>query len=134
MIDAAIRDLVRRRAAERCEYCRLPQHAEEATFHIDHVLAQQHSPADADDPNNLALACHRCNLHKGTNLSSIDPVSGLVVPLFHPRRDTWHEHFACQGAALVGRTPTGRATVHLLQFNTHRRVELREGLITEGEF
>lgn len=63
MIDAAVRELVRRRAGERCEYCRLPQHAEEAAFHVDHILAQQHLPTDVDDPSNLALACHRCNAH-----------------------------------------------------------------------
>jgi len=65
MIDAAVRDLVRERARERCEYCRLPQHADEATFHIEHIFAQQHVPPGADEPDNLALACHRCNLHKG---------------------------------------------------------------------
>jgi len=37
MIDAAVRDLVRRRAGDRCEYCRLPQHADEAKFHIEHI-------------------------------------------------------------------------------------------------
>ena len=44
MIDAAVRDLVRRRADERCEYCRLPQRAEEATFHVEHIVALQHAP------------------------------------------------------------------------------------------
>lgn len=134
MIDAALRALVRKRAGHRCEYCRLPQHAEEATFHVEHVFAQQHSPTFADAPDNLALACHRCNLHKGTNLSSIDPVTGQVVPLFHPRRDNWQEHFVLKDAAIIGRTPTGRATARLLKFNTYRRLELREKLIAEGEF
>jgi 5-methylcytosine-specific restriction endonuclease McrA len=134
MSDAAIRSLVWRRGRDKCEYCRLPQHAIEATFHVEHILAQQHLPPDVDAPDNLALACHQCNLHKGTNLTSIDPVSGHVVPLFHPRRDDWNEHFALNGARIVGLTPTGRATVQLLQFNTPRRLELRDGLITEGEF
>ncbi len=106
MIDAALRALVRDRADERCEYCRLPRHAEEASFHVEHILAQQHSPPDADASENLALACHRCNLQKETNLSSIDPASGIVVPLFHPRRDDWHQHFALQGGDIVGRTDT----------------------------
>jgi len=134
MIDAAVRDLVRRRADERCEYCRLPQHADEAKFHIEHILAQQHAPPGADEPDNLALACHRCNLHKGTNLSSVDPVSGEVAMLFHPRRDEWHQHFTLQAALIVGLTPTGRATAQLLQFNARRRLEFREGLIAEGNF
>ena len=134
MIDAAVRELVRRRAGERCEYCRLPQHVADANFHIEHIFAQQHSPPAADDPNNLALACHRCNLHKGTNLSSVDPLTGGVVPLFHPRRNEWSQHFELQGALMRGLTPTGRATASLLQFNSRRRLELRERLIAAGEF
>ena len=134
MIDAAVRDLVRRRAGDRCEYCRLPQGAAEAKFHIEHIFAQQHAPPRADEPENLALACHRCNLHKGTNLSSVDPVTGEVVPLFHPRRNEWRRHFELQGALIHGLTPTGRATATLLQFNARRRLEFREGLIAEGDF
>lgn len=134
MTDAASRGLVWRRAQDRCEYCRLPQHAIEARFHVEHILAQQHLPPNVDAPENLALACHHCNLHKGTNLTSIDPLSGLVVPLFHPRRDEWNEHFAIIGARIVGLTPSGRATVQLLQFNSSRRMELREALIADGQF
>jgi hypothetical protein len=134
MIDAALRNFVRERASQRCEYCRLPQHAEEAIFRVEHILARQHLPPAGDAPENLALACHHCNLHKGTNLSSIDPASGLTVLLFHPRRDAWPEHFALRGAAIVGITPAGRATAQLLQFNTRRRLELREALIQEREF
>lgn len=134
MTDATSRGLVWRRAQDRCEYCRLPQHVIEATFHVEHILAQQHLPPNVDALENLALACHHCNLHKGTNLTSIDPVSGLVVPLFHPRRDDWNEHFAIIGARIIGLTQSGRATVQLLKFNTSRRMELREGLIADGQF
>jgi hypothetical protein len=80
------------------------------------------------------LACHRCNLHKGTNLSSVDPLSREIVPLFHPRRDQWHQHFVLRAALIVGVTPIGRATVQLLQFNSRRRLEFRAGLIAEGNF
>lgn len=33
MIDEALREFVRRRAGDRCEYCRLPQHAVDGRFH-----------------------------------------------------------------------------------------------------
>ncbi|MBS0210767.1 MAG: HNH endonuclease [Planctomycetes bacterium] len=134
MIDAATRELVRQRAGNRCEYCLLPQDADEARFHVEHILAQQHAPPGIDEPDNLALACHRCNLHKGPNLSSVDPTTGDIIVLFHPRRDQWRAHFALQGAAITGLTPTGRATAQLLQFNARRRLEFREGLIAEGRF
>jgi hypothetical protein len=92
-MDEAVRQFVRQRAAQQCEYCHIPQDALPwASFHVEHIRARQHR--GGDDPDNLALACRRCNLHKGPNLSSIDPQTGQLVPLFHPRLDVWSEHFA----------------------------------------
>ena len=131
-MNAATRRLVRRRAADRCEYCRLPQRAVDFTFHIEHVVARQHG--GADDASNLALACDRCNLYKGPNLAAIDPDSGRVVRIFHPRTDAWDDHFEIAGAAIVGRTPAGRATVGLLRMNAVARLRLRAALRTAGDF
>ena len=131
-MDQALRSFVRRRAGELCEYCRLPQAASRfARFHVEHVIARQHGgPTESD---NLALACGFCNFHKGLNIAGLDPESGQLVPLFHPRRDSWTEHFAWQGTMIVGRTATGRATVQLLAMNDWQRVELRENLQLLGE-
>jgi hypothetical protein len=94
-MDAAVRALVRRRAGDRCEYCRLPQAATPlVTFHVEHIVGRQH--VVLDDSDNLALACDRCNAYKGPNLASIDPESGEIVVLFHPRRDAWSEHFTME--------------------------------------
>ncbi|HSS19497.1 MAG TPA: hypothetical protein VLL54_05435 [Pyrinomonadaceae bacterium] len=57
--------------------------------------------------DNLALACIDCNLHKGPNLTGIDPNTGVITPLFHPRRDAWVEHFGWDGIYLVGSTGCG---------------------------
>src|SRR5713101_9274932 len=129
-MDAATRLLVRERAGNRCEYCRLPQDAVTlATFHVEHIIPRQHG--GADDASNLALACHRCNLHKGPNLTGIDPESGEIVPLFHPRQAEWHDHFAFAGPMVVGLTSTGRATIRVLAMNAARRLELRLELSEE---
>ena len=128
-MDAAVRRLVRERAGDRCEYCRLPQAAVDATFHVDHVVAQQHVDATEEDPDRLALACNRCNLCKGTNLSSVDPETGDIVLLFNPRQDAWEEHFTMKGAEIVAISPSGRATERLLQMNAKHRLELRAWLI-----
>lgn len=130
-MDAATRRLVRERAGERCEYCRLHQRDSELSHHIEHVLARQHG--GTDDADNLALACHRCNLRKGPNLSGIDPVNGSVEILFHPRRDRWTDHFAFREAHVVGLTPSGRATVEVLDLNDARRLDLRKELARLGE-
>jgi hypothetical protein len=131
MIDAATRRFVRERAGQRCEYCRLHQNQSELLHHIEHVVARQHGGTDHSD--NLALACHRCNLHKGPNLSGVDPLTGLVVSLFHPRQERWHEHFAFREEYIEGLTPAGRATVEVLALNDARRLELRRELLALGE-
>jgi 5-methylcytosine-specific restriction endonuclease McrA len=115
-----------------CEYCRLPQAASPfSRFHIEHIIARQHGGMTEAD--NLALACGFCNFHKGPNIASVDPESGQLVPLFHPRRDQWAEHFTWHGTVLAGRTPIGRATVQLLSMNYWQQVEVRENLQSLGE-
>lgn len=120
------------RAGNRCEYCHLPQEAEQfSIFHVEHVIAKQHLKDDSDE--NLCLACSHCNLHKGPNLSGLDPDAvESVITLFHPRRDVWSEHFEWDGALLFGKTAKGRATIHVLAINAADRVELRETIIDEG--
>ena len=130
-MDAGTRRLVRERAGERCEYCTLHQRHSELLQHIEHVVAKQHG--GLDDADNLALACHRCNLHKGPNLTGIDPESGRIEPLFHPRGDAWETHFERRGALMIGHTPKGRATVQVLNMNDPENVQLRTDLIAYGQ-
>jgi hypothetical protein len=92
-------EIVRQRARDQCEYCRLPQAAFRRGFHIEHIIARKHGGSTALD--NLAFACWRCNLRKGPNLSGIDPATGLVTGLFHPREQQWLEHFSAHVATLV---------------------------------
>jgi hypothetical protein len=129
-MDDATRQHVRRRAGERCEYCHLPQTGHEERFSIDHVRARVHDGPDTKD--NLALCCLRCNLHKGTNLSGIEPLSGAVTTLFDPRAQRWEEHFEMNGPIIAGKTACGRATIAVLKMNAPERVRLRQSLIAEG--
>jgi hypothetical protein len=99
-----------------------------AAFHVDHIIPKQHG--GSDDPSNLALAGYRCNLRKGPNLTGIDPDTGSLVPLFHPRQERWEAHFALRETHIVGLTPTGRTTVRVLQMNAVDRVQLRATLHT----
>jgi hypothetical protein len=130
-MDAATRELVRQRAGFRCEYCRLHQSYSDLAHHVEHVVARQHG--GSDDPDNLALACHRCNLHKGPNLSGVDPRSGSVVPLFQPRQERWSDHFGFDGEWIFGTTATGRATIHVLSMNDPRRRQLRNAILRSGD-
>ena len=130
-MEASAREHVRQRANKLCEYCRLDQQHSALSHHVEHIVAKQHGGSDNYD--NLALACHRCNHRKGPNLTGIDPESSEVVPLFHPRRQVWAEHFIWQGVRIQGTTPIGRATVQVLAMNDSRRIELRTELLARGE-
>lgn len=110
----------------------MPQKFHAQAFHIDHIIAKQH--VLDSDLENLALACYHCNGKKGPNLSGWDPITKAVVPLFHPRRDKWADHFAWNNGLIVGLTPAGRVTVHVLNMNVWSAVRLRRALIARKHF
>ena len=131
-MDSAVRTRVRQRAGERCEYCHLrQQHVPFWPLQIEHIIPKKHNGTDAEE--NLALACVRCNLGKSSNLSGIDSETGDIVSLFNPREQDWNEHFGFRGAEIVGLTPIGRATVHVLNMNEPHRLRLRVELLAAGE-
>ncbi|WP_165223103.1 HNH endonuclease [Aquisphaera insulae] len=120
------------RARSCCEYCQLPQGFSPLPHAVDHIISQQHrGPTSAE---NLALACFFCNSYKGPNIAGLNPRTGRMVRLFHPRKDRWLRHFLWDGPVLVGRTHTGNVTLGLLQINRDEAVDLREYLIREGVF
>ena len=131
-MDAALSALVRRRARGVCEYCLLPESVSAVPFEIDHIIAEKHGGLTKED--NLALACFYCNSYKGPNIAGIDPVSGRIVRLYHPRKDRWGRHFRWEGALLVGWTATARATIAVLAINDTDAVTVRAALIDEGVF
>lgn len=124
-MERALEELVRRRAKGRCEYCQFPR----PPFHIEHVIARKHRGPTTE--GNLALACIRCNFHKGPNLSGVDPETAQIARLFHPRTDFWNEHFRWDGTSLIGLTPTGRATVEVLEINQPLRIAARNRLAAD---
>jgi len=129
----SLRQFIRQRAQRRCEYCHLPDFAASMSlFHVEHIIAQQHSGETVSA--NLCWSCHRCNLNKGPNLSGIDPLTEEIVHLYHPRRQLWSRHFRWDGPYLVGLTKSGRATIAVLDINEPQRVQLRSGLMDEGEW
>jgi hypothetical protein len=129
-VDPSLRELVWRRANATCEHCHLLQQFDIFPFQIDHIIAEKHHGATTAD--NLALSCFQCNVHKGSNIAGIDPLTGEVTPLFHPRRQTWSEHFEWVGPELIGRSPMGRATIDVLQINLPDRMAHRRLLIEAG--
>lgn len=131
-MDAAIRELVRRRADNRCEYCRLKQeYLPFSSFQVEHIVARKHG--GDDNPTNLALACDRCNSHKGANLTGVDPETEQIVALFNPRQQAWDDHFGLSDVTIVGLTAVGRTTVRVLNVNEEHRIRLRAVLKRYGQ-
>jgi hypothetical protein len=120
---SAFAPAVQKRAAGRCEYCRMHQSLQGATFHVEHIFPASRGGATLLD--NLAWCCPSCNLHKSDRTHAIDPDSDQPTPLFHPRRDEWDEHFAWDEYRLTGRTASGRATIAALKLNAERRIHIR---------
>jgi hypothetical protein len=126
-IPAELRRQIRQRANNRCEYCRFPESYTFDVHEIDHIYAEKHGGETIEV--NLCLCCWICNRHKGSDLTSLDPLTGKITPLFHPRNDRWEEHFQLDGALINPITPEGRVTVRLLQLNKRERVDERQILI-----
>ncbi|WP_417746287.1 HNH endonuclease [Rosistilla oblonga] len=131
-LSVALRQTIWERAGKCCEYCQMPQDYDPATFEVDHIVPGKMGGESVEE--NLALACFKCNNHKGPNIAGIDPMDGSKAFLFDPRNDNWSQHFIWDGPLLLGLTSKGRTTVALLQMNVGHRVSHRRQLITEGVF
>ncbi len=119
-------------AGNRCDYCRMPTALDPLPFQVDHIIARQHGGETVIE--NLAWSCLHDNKHKGPNIAGIDPVTGDLVPLFHPRRQRWERQFVWNGAVLVGKTRIARATIRVLSLNDPGALAFRAELMDEGLF
>ena len=126
-VSVKLRRLVGDRANQACEYCLVPEIAVLVPHEIDHIIAEKHG--GQTDESNLALACTLCNKHKGSDLASIDPLSGEIVRLYNPRRDLWCDHFQLEAGKITPLTSIGRVTVKLLQINRPERIKERQLLL-----
>lgn len=127
---ASLRKLVFDRAEGRCEYCLFPQDLAASSHQIDHIIAEKHGGKTHE--SNLALCCILCNLRKGSDIGTLDPATGQLTSLFHPRIHAWREHFRIDGVQIVGFTAIGRATVQFLQLNSIDRLTERAEFARAG--
>ena len=110
----------------------MPEALYRSPFQFDHIVARQHGGQTVSE--NLALSCFHCNTHKGPNVAGVDPETGELVRLFHPRKEAWDEHFRWAGPTLESLTAVGRTTIHVLAINDPEYVAVRQALIEEGVF
>lgn len=127
------KDEVRARSGGICEYCRAPEEFCPQSHSVEHIVPRICGGDDA--PENLALSCQGCNSHKHTKTGGRDTLSGERVPLFHPRRMDWQDHFAWSDnyAEIIPLTPIGRVTVRELCLNRVGLCNLRRVLLAMRE-
>lgn len=131
--DQRVRDLVRQRAADVCEYCLMPTSA--TKFQIEHIIPRaqwanyragaypalrpraRFSLSTPDHLSNYAWSCFFCNNAKGGRSRS-----AARGRLFDPRFDHWPDHFGFLASThrgiIVGKTRIGLETVEALDFNS----------------
>lgn len=126
-VPKSVREQVRQRAEQRCEYCRVPDQMGEFSHHVDHIIPIAHG--GTDEISNLAWACFDCNTNKIRDIASFDPGTRTLTLLYNPREQAWGDHFEMIGAFIMGKTPAGRATVNLLQINNPGQIETRQHLM-----
>ncbi len=124
-IPSHVQQQVRERADYLCEYCHKNEWYQHVTFQMQHVFPL--SLGGEDSLDNLALACFICNNGLSNYLSGFDSTTGEIVPLFNPREQKWQEHFiwSSDGLFLLGLTPTGRATIEIIDINRERTLRIR---------
>ena len=131
-VSVELRAQVAAKAKFHCEYCHSSERITSGPMHVEHIWPA--TKGGATTLENLAYACARCNLHKGMRTHYRDPVSQRLVSLFNPRLQKWSRHFtwSTDGARIVGRTRTGRATVFALNMNDTTIVMSRSFWISLG--
>ena len=121
------------RAEGRCEYCRTPLDYTPDPAVVDHIMPATRGGVDTLE--NLAASCWGCNGHKAAGTLGFDPQETRLTALFHPRQDSWTEHFRWSGDGLriAGLTAVGRATVLKLNLNRPGLLNLRAVLKLAGK-
>lgn len=100
-----------------CVYCQTREDNTGQSLTVDHIIPVAKNGGTVFQ--NLCRACRRCNESKREQTDGVDPLTGIKVPLYHPREELWADHFRWgqTGIRLHGLTTTGRATIVALDMN-----------------
>jgi hypothetical protein len=131
-ISIELRRLLDERDKQRCAYCLTTEENCGLRMHVDHIVPETAGGLTILD--NLCLARFTCNNYKQARQTGIDPLSGQRVPLFHPVKQLWSEHFTWDNSKtkIIGLTASGRATVTALHLNNFTVVIARHRWTSAG--
>ncbi|MEA3338770.1 MAG: HNH endonuclease signature motif containing protein [Chloroflexota bacterium] len=131
-VSTELRILLEKRDKKRCSYCLTSEDNCGLRMHVDHIIPE--SGGGCTTPENLCLACFSCNVHKGAKQTRQDPLIREIVPLFHPLRQDWNEHFCWDESKIkiIGLSSCGRATIAALKMNNPTVVNARRRWVSAG--
>jgi hypothetical protein len=120
---------VQNRALFSCEYCKYPYKYSPDPFHFEHIISLFYE--GTNDLINIAFSCDGCNTNKHIHINWPDPETGIISPLFNPRKEKWKDLFEWNTdfSQIIGKTPTARATIDLLQLNCQGLINIRKVLV-----
>ena len=121
------RKIVAARAFFVCEYCLIHEEDSYFSYEIDHIISLKHGGETQMD--NLAYSCITCNRNKGSDIASVLSDPERYIRFYHPRKDSWNDHFQLVGSVIEPLTDIGRTTLHILDFNHTDRILERQSLI-----
>jgi hypothetical protein len=132
-ISADLQQKIRLRFSDRCAYCQTPEDLSVAIFEFEHILPR--SAGGTTEFENLCLSCPTCNRFKADHIKAHDPITRQDFALFHLHQDSWPDHFvwSSDATAIIGLTPTGRATIEALRMNRTQMTRLRRMWHAMGE-
>ncbi|MBE2197362.1 MAG: HNH endonuclease [Anaerolinea sp.] len=131
-LSAELRQQLEKADDHHCAYCRTLQASSGQRMVPDHIIPV--SKGGETVLANLCFSCRRCNEFKGSRTEGIDPLTGQIESLFHPRQQNWDEHFTWDesGIRLIGLTAVGRVTVVVLQMNHEVILAARQRWVSAG--
>ena len=131
-LSADLRDRLLEADDRHCAYCYTTEANTGQPMTVDHITAQVQGGETTLE--NFCFACRRCNEFKGSATGAQDPLTGETMALFHPRQQTWADHFQWDeaGTLLIGLTAIGRATIVALNMNNSVIVDARRRWIGVG--
>ncbi len=131
-LSSDLRKQLREKDKSRCAYCLTSEQNTGQSMTVDHIIPI--SAGGSATFENLCLACRNCNEFKGSQTTARDPLTYKILPLFHPRRHNWSDHFVWDesGVYIKGLTATGRATITALNMNNPVIAAARRRWISVG--
>lgn len=133
-----VRNFLGPRQQRLCAFCRTPMQGGNYPYEIEHIVPKSLHTKWLFDPQNFCLACRRCNGHKLTKETLVDPNSteypqdGTGFNIIHPYHDTYSEHIdLVEGLFYSGLTPKGINTITICNLSRYElvrdRMELQFG-------